>query len=183
MGQICKITPVKLIIGLITGDENNFKLANEALSEKFGAIDYVSPIFDFNFTDYYQKEIGVKLKRCFFSFAKLISPEQLSRIKLITNKIEKRYSKDGKRSLNIDPGYITSSKLILATTKDYCHRIYLGKGIFAEVTLRFKEKSFIPGEWTYPDYKTKDYIEAFNRIREIYMQQIKGKKGTAPFLS
>ncbi len=115
----------------------------------------------------------------------MIAPTKLAKIKLFTNKLEKRYSppeadppsaeKNGKRLVNIDPGYVTASKLVLATAKDYYHRIYLDKGIFAEVTLYFKCGGFQSFEWTYPDYKTKGYIETFNRIREIYMQQIESK--------
>ncbi len=139
------------------------------MSKKFGAVDYKSPIYDFNLTDYYRKEMGPSLKRQFLSFSELIAPTKLAKIKLFTNKLEKRYSKNGKRLINIDPGYVTASKLVLATTENYYHRIYLDRGIFAEVTLYFKKGSFQPFEWTYPDYKTKGYIETFNHIREIYM--------------
>ena len=183
MGKIRKVPPVKLISGIITGDENNFDIVCEVLSKKFGAIDYKSPIYDFNLTNYYQKEMGPEPKRQFLSFSELIAHTKLAKIKLFTNKLEKRYSppevdppsaeKNGKRLINIDPGYITASKLVLATTKDYYHRIYLDKGIFAEVTLYFKSGSFQSFEWTFPDYKTKGYIETFNHIREIYMRQIK----------
>ena len=79
------------------------------------------------------------------------------------------------RIINIDPGYLDLSKLILASTKDYKHRIYLTKGIYAEVTLFYQDKTFCPWEWTYPDYKTGEYIEIFNRIRQIYAEQIKEK--------
>jgi hypothetical protein len=173
MGKINKVIPVKLICGIITSDENNFNIARKELSKKFGAIDYKSPISDFNLTDYYQKEMGPNLKRRFLSFSKLIIPAEIIKIKHLTNKLEVKYSKNGKRLINIDPGYISASKLVLATTKDYFHRIYLDKGIFAEVTLYFRAGSFTPFDWTYPDYKSKNYIEAFNRIREIYMRQVK----------
>ncbi len=175
MGKIRRVLPVKLISGIITGDENNFDIVQGILSKKFGAVDYKSPIYDFNLTDYYRKEMGPSPKRQFLSFSESTAPTKLAKIKLFTNKLEKRYSKNGKRLINIDPGYVTASKLVLATTKDYSHRIYLDKGIFAEVTLYFKSGSFQPFEWTYPDYKTRDYIESFNHIREIYMQQIESK--------
>jgi len=179
MGRIRKVLPVKLISGIITADTANFDIAQKVLSKKFGAIDYKSPIFDFNLTDYYQDEMGTGLKRLFFSFSSLIEPSKLAKFKLYTNKIEKKFSKNNRRLINIDPGYITASKLILATTKDYCHRIYLNDAIFAEVTLYFINKSFRPREWTYPDYKTKGYIETFNHIREIYLRQIKELKNPA----
>lgn len=117
--------------------------------------------------------MGRDLKRKFISFEKLIPPEKLSKIKIFTNKIEAKLSKNGSRSINIDPGYLNLSKLILASTKDYAHRMYIGNDICAEIALFYQEKSFRPWEWTYPDYKTNEYISLFNRIRETYAQQIK----------
>ncbi len=175
MGQARKPLQVKLISGIITGEVNNLDITQKALARKFGAIDYKSPIYDFNLTDYYQKEMGPELKRQFLSFYKLIDPAVLAEAKLLTNKVERRFSKEGRRLINIDPGYVTASKLVLATTKNYSHRIYLKKGIYAEATLYFKDGAFNPWEWTYPDYKTEGYIETFNRIRKIYMEQIKGQ--------
>ncbi|MBU3958775.1 MAG: DUF4416 family protein, partial [Candidatus Omnitrophica bacterium] len=100
-------------------------------------------------------------------------PHTLAKIKIITNQIEKKLSSAESRRINIDPGYLTLAKLILATTKDYRHRIYLRKGIYAEVTLSYQGKTFCPWEWTFADYKTVEYIDIFNRIRELYAQQIK----------
>lgn len=176
MGQIQKILPVKLIIGIIGSQDKFFALTQNALKKKFKTIDYISPLCNFDKTDYYQKEMGNNLKRRFLSFSKLIMPAELSKIKLYTNAIEKKYSPDNKRRVNIDPGYITPAKLVLATTKDYTHRIYIGKGIFAEATLYYKDETFCSYEWTYPDYKTTDYINAFSRIRQTYMGQLKDKK-------
>ena len=175
MGKIHKIAKVKLIAGLIAADVNNFELAKKALCRKFGPIDCASPVYNFDLTNYYEREMGQNLKRQFLSFRDLISPEKIAKIKIYTNRIEKMLSKNDTRIVNIDPGYITGAKLILATTKDYSHRVYLGKGIFAEVTLYFKNNTFCPFEWTYPDYKTKNYIDTFNGVRKIYMEQIKSK--------
>lgn len=146
--------------------------ADSALRRHFGAIDFSSGIIPFKYTDYYEGEFGKGLSRAFVCFSKLIAPEKLSAIKLFTNALEQKFSRDSRRLINIDPGYVDMAKLVLATTKDYAHRIYLGRGIFAEITLRFKEKSFVPPEWTYPDYKTADYIGIFNRIRGLYAAQI-----------
>ncbi|MCM8799902.1 MAG: DUF4416 family protein [Candidatus Omnitrophica bacterium] len=175
MGKIERPPLVKLIIGFIFNQENYLLKAKKLLIKKFGKIDFESEILDFNYTDYYQKEMGGNLKRKFISFEKLISPSKLTSIKRFTNRIEEKLSKDKKRNVNIDPGYINLSKLVLASTKDYRHRIYLNKGIFAEVTLFYQNKSFSPLPWTYPDYKTYPYIEIFNYIRELYKKQIKNK--------
>lgn len=183
---------VKLIAGIIASSENIFFKTEEALQRIFGPLDYRSKTIKFDFTDYYQRDMGPDLKRRFVSFERLIDPIALSRIKLITNRLERRLSKDinpvrnivsegdneisngvksVRRAVNIDPGYITGAKLVLASTKDYSHRIYLEKGIYAEVTLYYKKGSFRYWDWTYPDYKTEDYIRIFNEIRSIYMRQ------------
>jgi len=159
---------VKLTMGLIFKDEIYFAKAKMALLRNFGKIDFESDEIPFKYTDYYQEEFGSSLKRRFLSFERPIFPDRLARIKVITNKIEQRLSREGRRLVNIDPGYLDLSRLVLATTKDFSHRIYLRQGIYAEVTLIFNDKSFRPLEWTYPDYRTPEYIGIFNRLRELY---------------
>lgn len=175
MGKINTHQPVKLIIGFISRQESILDKAERILIKHFGKIDYESQTLAFGHTDYYRNEFGINLKRKFISFKKLILPQSLPKIKIITNIIEKKLSRAGLRLINIDPGYIDTAKLILASTKDYRHRIYLNNGVYAEVTLFYQNKSFRPWEWTYPDYKTPDYIALFNQIREIYVKQIKDK--------
>jgi hypothetical protein len=165
--------PVKLITGFIFKEEKAFSQARLILSKVFGAIDFESQVLAFNHTDYYQEEFGKDLKRKFIAFKRLIPAQALAKIKTTTNKIEQKLLKQGKRLINIDPGYLNLSKLILASTKDYKHRIYLDKGIYSEITLFYQGKTFQPWEWTYRDYQTKEYIAIFNQIREIYAQQIK----------
>lgn len=143
------------------------------MRRRFGEIDFESAVFDFAQTDYYREELGPGLKRQFISFKKLILPERLSKIKNFTNKIERKLSGSGRRRVNIDPGYICLSKLVLASTKDYKHRIYLGGGIYAEITLIYQGKTFVPWECTYPDYRSPEYISVFNRIRENLAQELK----------
>ena len=104
----------------------------------------------------------------------LIDPAKLSEIKLKTNRMELLFAKSTrarKRTVNIDPGYINDAKLVLASTKDYNHRLYILKGIYQEVTLTFQSGSFRFFDWTYPDYRTDDYIAIFNHIRELFMNQ------------
>ena len=177
MGQPSKHTPVKLIMGFIFNDTGVFEKVKMILAKKFGAIDFESNVLPFTYTEYYKEELGDHLKRKFISFEKLILPELLADIKLLTNNLEKRFSTENKRQINIDPGYISLSQLVLATTKDYMHRIYLDKGIYAEVTLFYQNKKFNFWPWTYPDYKTDVYNEIFNTIRKLYIQkQITDKK-------
>lgn len=166
---------VKLVIGAIFDSEGILIEAQKKLVRRFGPLDFKSSTILFNFTEYYKEEMGDNLKRQFLSFRKLIMPEQLPRIKLYTNRLEKRLSRQKgrpSRRINLDPGYISASKLVLASCKNFSHRIYLDKGVYAEVTLHFKNKTFMPWPWTYPDYKTEDYIQNFNTIRKIYLRQL-----------
>ena len=175
MGKITKPRPVKLISGVIASDAAIFESSEKVLQKVFGHIDYMSQIIDFDFTHYYKKEMGNGLRRRFISFKRLIDPSELVKIKLTTNRIEGSFAKKIRtvnRPINIDPGYINDAKVVLATTKDYSHRVYLSKGVYSEVTLYYKDYKFNPWPWSYPDYRTKEYIDIFNHIRNLYMQQI-----------
>ena len=172
MGQVPLHQKVKLIIGFIFNDKAVLKKAESLISGRFGPIDLQSNIIDFLYTNYYNKEFGENLKRKFITLKKLIAPEKSYLVKLATSKIEHNLSKSGKRTINIDPGYITLGKLVLLTTKDHCHRIYLKEGIYAESTLKFRERSYAPWETTYPDYRSKSYIEIFNEARGLYKKQL-----------
>lgn len=168
MGAIRIPEKVRLLAGLLSRDAGLFTVAKKRLEDMFGKIDYESEILDFYHTEYYDKEMGSNLKRIFFSFGMPYDPATIYDTKLKTNMLEQDFLDHGKRTLNIDPGYLNLSKLVLLSTKDYTHRIYLDKGIFAEVTLHYKDKSFQAWPWTYPDYKSKPYIDIFNLLREKY---------------
>ncbi len=153
--------------------EGLFGEARAALVKVYGPVDHISPLWPFDFTSYYAEESGEGLLRQFLSFAELIDPGKLAEIKLRTNQLEQEHASGGRRQINLDPGYVDLSKLVLATTKNHQHRIYLGRGIYAEVTLRYTRKSFRPWEWTYPDYRTNHYVEFFNQVRETYLEQLR----------
>ena len=173
MGKTKVHDPIKIIVGLITNNKNIFSATTSILSKKFGPIDIESEILPFNHTDYYEQEMGQSLVRKFLSFRKLVKPDGVEKIKLLTNNIERRFCRSGKRSINIDPGYLTQNKLVLLTTKNYSHRLYIKNGIFAEVTLYFKNSEFQSWPWSYPDYKTDDYKNFFKRVRNTYLGQKK----------
>lgn len=176
MGKAKQKENVKLIIGMLSADKKLFEEVIKLLIEKYGEMDFESEFIDFSFTNYYQDEMGKNISRKFISFKDLINPEDLPDIKITSNNMEEKFlNSNNTRLINIDPGYISLGKLILATTKNQQHRIYLQKGIFAEVTLRYKNKTFREWEWTYPDYKTPVYINIFNKIREIFYNQISKK--------
>jgi len=173
MGCPRKPLPVKLIISIFGQKSDLFEILEKVLLKKFGLIDFRSEIFDFNQTQYYEKEFGANLKRRFISFKKLIIPDNLWKIKVITNRLEKKFKNNNKRQINLDPGYITQANLILASTKEYSHRIYIKRGIHQEVTLIFKDETFWPLPWTYPDYQSKEYIDSFIKIRNILTQNLR----------
>ena len=181
MGDIKKHSPVKLIVGMIATDAELFSSAENILSQRFGEMDFKSEVIKFVYTDYYIKEMGENLLRKFIAFEKLIKPEEIVEIKIYTNELEKEFlrTETSDRKLNLDPGYITAAKLVLATTKDYIHRIYLRDGIYAEVTLEMAGNSFRSWKWTYRDYQTDEYIAIFNKIRQMYMSQIR-QDGISP---
>ncbi|MEW6170073.1 MAG: DUF4416 family protein [Candidatus Omnitrophota bacterium] len=167
-----KVVAVKLIIGLIAKDEALFLKAQKKIEKNFAEIDFKSEFFNFDYTNYYREELGSNLKRQFLSFKKLINPGKIYKIKIYAQKIEKLFCQAGKRRINIDPGYLDLAKLVLVTTKDFSHRIYLGQGIYAEVTLIYKNGAFQHLDWTYPDYRTDSYKKIFGTIRNIYHKQI-----------
>jgi len=163
---------VKLISSLFSSDKELIDNVINELELLFGPTDWISPWLLFDRTRYYEKEMGWPLHRRFISFRDLIRPEEIVRIKLAANRIENNYTKeDGTRSINIDPGYISLERLVLATGKNYIHRIYLSDGIYADLTLIFHGKSFKSIEWTYPDYRDPVTIGYFNDVRSRYKGQ------------
>jgi hypothetical protein len=175
MGRVVIPQKALLFIGLIVRSTFNPERVYAVLEDEFGNICLSSERFPFTETTYYYREMGEGLLREFVAFETLVSMERISDIKLRTNWMEHTYfSRDGRRMVNIDPGYLTSAKVVLATTKDFQHRLYLGNGIYAEVTLRYRKNSFSPWEWTYRDYRRREAIDFFNRLRVVYRSKLKG---------
>lgn len=178
MAKICKPEPVNLIVGMLSSCPEVFGNAESELENHYGPIDIKSNLIPFTFTDYYNAEMGDDIIRKFLSFKNLIMPENIASIKIETNNLETNISNNEKynvtRAINLDPGYVCKSKLILATTKDYSHRIYLQNGIFAEVTLQYhsRPRSYRPQTWTFRDYKTDEYIRFFNEVRATYVNKL-----------
>jgi hypothetical protein len=145
------------------------------LSEEFGSTDFRSEVFEFShFTNYYADELGRDLKKIFISLEDLHLPDSLPDYKIKSNAMEKALSRNEKRIINLDPGYLTMAKVVLATTKDYSHRLYLAKGIYGDLHLYYAQKSFQKQSWTYPDYQQPQALVFFNQLRTIYNQQLAG---------
>lgn len=164
---------VKMITSVIYAKQSHFVEGVRILSKEYGDCDYISEEMPFEYTKYYEKEMGTSLKRRFVFYETLIPPEILPDVKHFTNNIEGGFTVNNKRQINIDPGYISMSHLILATGKSYAHRPYLRDGIWADLTLIFREQSFQPLPWSYPDYREQKNIDVFNKIRRKYMIQLK----------
>ena len=172
--------PVKLIIGILAAEHQCLYEAVEAVISKFGRTDFTSNVWPFDKTDYYKDQTGPHILRQFVSIEKLIDPGKLAKIKCKTNELEQKLAKKLglplPRPVNIDPGIIEPSKLILATTKNYSHRIYIGKKMYAEVTLIFDKGHWQPLDHTYPDYRQKCYFDFFLNVRNRLLEQLKSQR-------
>lgn len=166
--------PVTLIVGMLAGKRAIFGAAEERLAELYGPVDLRSSVIDFDFTDYYEPQMGRGLRRMFLSFARKIDPGEIAAIKIETNRLERELAPldtSVGRPINLDPGYVCGSKLVLASAKDRSQRIYLSRGIYVEITLEFRKGRFSPVETTYRDYASEPYIEFFTRVRERHLER------------
>jgi hypothetical protein len=171
--------PVKLIIGILAADEQCLHTAVDAIVGKFGKVDLVSDVWPFEQTDYYKDQTGEHILRQFVSIERLIDPGSLAKIKRRTNRLEQKLAAkltmDLCRPVNLDPGLIEPSKLVLVTTKNYSHRVYIGKKMYAEVTLIFDKGRWCPFDYTYPDYRQQCYFDFFDKVRKRLLEQLKSE--------
>ena len=173
MGTAKKPKPVKLIASIFSADIAQIDRAQAAMTAQFGPADFESELIAFDHTDYYAPEFGANLVRRIIAFERLVDPGDLPDIKLATNGIEAETAAGENRAVNIDPGYVGEGKMILATTKDHRHRVYLGKGIYGEVTLYYHQGEFHSWDWTYADYASSRFREIFIQIRNRYREQLR----------
>jgi len=184
MGTAREPQPVKLIASLLTGQPALLEEVKEALANAFGPIEFESEWLPFDHTSYYAPEFGPGLQRQIVTFERLVSPADLPAIKGRTNELERTWAHEDRRQVNIDPGYVSLGKLVLASTKDHAHRLYLAQGVYGEGTLTYQQGHFRPWPWTYPDYASAPYCAMFERIRERYKAQLRllahGTAGSGP---
>ncbi|MGE5189454.1 MAG: DUF4416 family protein [Gemmatimonadota bacterium] len=153
-------TPAKLLASVIYRDEGRFSEALRLLTERIGAVERVSDRFPFDFTDYYAREMGAPLARRFVVAAGPVARDALAAAKEAAEAIEAALAVGGRRTVNIDPGLLTDENFILATGKNYSHRVYLRDGIFADLALVYEKGGYRALPWTYPDYAS-DAVRAF----------------------
>ena len=179
MGEVSQHRPVMLIAAVISRFDKAFDWARDKTSSSWSEIEIESPRFDFVETEFYHETMGTDLKKQFFAYSKLIDPEKIAAAKIAANQWEREFAKTSQwpvqRPLNIDPGYVTEAKLVLATTKDRDHRIYLQQGIFAEVTLHYHDRQWRSDRWTYPDYQRADFQEFFSKCRKLLRQMYRNQ--------
>ena len=164
---------VKLICGITYSDDVDVKYVIEQVEDILGRVEQQSAPVAFTFTDYYRDEMGENLKKQFLSFSGLTHPGLLPEVKIRMNAIEQSWTRDGKRRINLDPGYITGAKLVLASTKDFAHRVFLADGIYGDVQLQYRQNRFHIEFWTYPDYQTEDALAFFKAVRRSYINEEK----------
>ncbi|MFW5930593.1 MAG: DUF4416 family protein [Desulfosalsimonas sp.] len=172
--------PAKLVIGAFTAEPDLIEPVARRLSEKFGDIDLTSNWFRFDYTDYYEKEMGAGLLRRMMAFKTLVGQDELAGIKHATNKIEFEFAEGDNRRVNIDPGYLLRERFVLATAKNFSHRIYIGTGIYADLTLVYSKGEFRALPWTYPDYAAENVLGFLYRVREKYVFDLKSLRESQP---
>jgi hypothetical protein len=175
MGKIRMPEPVKLFVGVLTSIPETVAIAEERLTAIFGTVDTRSEQFLFDMTQYYDESMGTPIYRYFISFEKLIEPAEIAAIKVKTNDLESTIAAEYpgiQRPINLDPGYVEQSKIVLASTKNFFHRIHISGGIYAEVTLHYQDGAWQSLPWTFPDYKTARYHPYFSSLRDLYRRQL-----------
>ncbi len=179
MGRLLAPIPVKLFVGMISRDPGLFQTCAERLAGTYGPVDLRSEVLSWEHSDYYRNEMGTDLRRMFLFFERLIDPADLPGVKHETIRIEADYSRDDAsgqhRTINLDPGYVTEAKVVLATTKDFPHRVYIGESIYAEATLHYSRNTgtYLAVDHTYPDFRTEYVLELFRGAREKLRSDLK----------
>lgn len=176
MAQPTLVPPVKYFIAILQGAKVPARLFN-VLEAAWGRIDFQSQQYSFDQTKYYEAEMGPDLQRQVITFAELRSPEELASAKLKCNEIETQLARsDSHRAVNLDIGYLDHNKIVLASAKGLGQKIYLSKGIYADLVARYKHGRYQPFEWTFPDFKDGRYDADLALIRQMYLNQIKASR-------
>lgn len=180
MAEPSQPAPALLVVASFSRHVPALVWAEERLAELFGPIAWVSLLFDFTQTKYYEATMGPGLRKHFLVFRDLVELDELAAIKLRTNDVERELAQSGQypaaRPLNLDPGLLSLGKFQLATTKDQAHRIYLCDGVFAETTLRFHAGEFVPWPWTYADYQLGFVRDFLREARDYYRRRLQEER-------
>ncbi|MEW6721467.1 MAG: DUF4416 family protein [Thermodesulfobacteriota bacterium] len=159
----------RLLISAIYREERDLEAAIRRIEEKVGAVRPAGPAFPFDRTDYYAAEMGSPLFRRFLRAEEPVPRDALPDIKIALERIEVDLSIGDRRTVNLDPGLITPENFILATGKNFTHRVYLRDGVFADLTLVFRKGEYRPLPWTYPDYASDEIRRLLRELRREHM--------------
>ncbi len=169
-------SPVKLLAAVLTPPTFETATVRKLLEERWGAIDFEGSAHPFDCTDYYVQEMGEELVRTFFSFEQLISPEEIVDAKHAAWLLERQFAVNGKRTVNIDPGYLDTNKLVLVSFKYVAQKIYLERGVWADPVCFYRKGSFHAYEWTFEDFRRKRYEKELLAIRQRYKEALRRKR-------
>jgi len=175
MGTANDFEPERLVLALLYPEGFDLGPALAAFASSLGEADFAGPRLPFAWTDYYEAEMGPGLVRGFYSYPRLVDPGRLAELKLWTNELEERFSSEGRRRLNIDPGLLCLGRFSLATTKDRSHRIPLGRGIYAELTLLYERGAWRSLPWTYADWRSPEYLAVLGELRALYRRDLRNR--------
>ena len=173
MAQTEQPLPVKYFVAVLFRDEEYVSQAKEELTARWGKMDFAGPDHPFDITDYYEPEMGTPLNRRLISFEQLYSPTLIVDMKLECNNIETALAVGNRRRVNLDAGYLDHNKIILASAKEAGQKVYIDKGIYADLSGRYKAGKYRPFEWSFPDFKDGRYDEELLFIRKLYRRQLK----------
>lgn len=178
MGRVKPVRPAALLCAFLYGEAALGEASLGQMEKLFGPVSRLQDPFPFAHTDYYCKEMGAPLTKRIALFERLVPPAELAEIKIITNHLESEFLREGKRGVNLDPGLLELGRVVLASTKDCAHRIYLTRGIFGEVTLLYQRGSFQPLPWTYPDWRSRESLGFLNSARLWYLKRLADAGGS-----
>lgn len=166
--------PHKLFVATLFGPDSAPNSIAELVESVFGEIDAVLPAHPFSFSTYYEREMGSGLRRALFAVSELVDPATLAALKEASNRVELDTAREGgRRTVNLDPGLLSLSRVMLATTKASAHRVPLRDGIYAEITLLYRHGRYAPLEWTYPDYRSAAFVDWLCEVRARYREQLR----------
>jgi hypothetical protein len=171
MGRVRPPDPAAFLCALTFRDPAWAAKAKESLQGRLGVMALQSAPFPFNHTDYYAREMGEGLSKVLLCFETLRDPGEIAALKRWTQTLEGEMADSGRRRVNLDPGYLTGAKVVLASTKDFAHRVYIGDGIYGEVTLLHRDGAFQPLPWTYPDYRQDPALGFLEECRRWYVSR------------
>jgi hypothetical protein len=175
MGSAVEPLRARLIAAVLHRPDLDIDAVLRRLRRRFGAPELSYGPVPFTYTNYYNREMGSGLLKRYLAFGRTIAPDAVAGVKVFTNRLEREFARNGKRTVNIDPGYLTNDKLVLASTKNFFHRIYLGKGIHAEVTLHFRKGRYRYFSWTYPDFREPAVQEFLMKVRAKFVKRLRDR--------